>query len=93
MLTVLVPNHLVIQILLPTTHRAADYQLRLLWQLGLHVFLEPSQEERAQHSMQFLKNFLADGKVFFESLLERNVEPLIKVFEGIKNLGHQEMQE
>lgn len=43
--------------------------------------------------MQFLKNFLADGKVFFESLLERNVEPLIKVFEGIKNLGHQEMQE
>lgn len=42
LLPVLMPNHLVIQVFLPTTHVATDDGLGLFRQLRLHVFFEPS---------------------------------------------------
>lgn len=87
------PNDFIVEILLPSTHTAPDDRLGLLWQLRLHIFLESSQKERSQHCMQFLQYFLTDWEVLLQSLLERDVEPLVEVVEGVEYLRHQEVKQ
>ena len=43
--------------------------------------------------MQFLEYFLTNREVLLHGLLERDVEPLIEVIEGVEDLGHQEVQQ
>lgn len=89
---VLVPDHLVVEVLLATTHGTPNDLFRFGRQLGLHVLLESPQEERPQHSVQLLQDLLADWEILLQGLLERDVEPLIEVLKRVKYLGHQEVQ-
>lgn len=90
---VLVPDHLIIQVLLTSAHPTSHNGLRLLRKLSLHILLESAEEEGSQHSMQLLQYFLTDGEVLLEGLLEGQIEPLIEIIERVEDLRHEEMQE
>lgn len=38
--------------------------------------------------MQFFQNFLTNWKILLQSLLERKIEPLVKIVERIENTWH-----
>ncbi len=45
LLSILVPDDLIVEVLLSSAHAASDYGLCFLGQLRLHVFLESAEKE------------------------------------------------
>jgi hypothetical protein len=90
--------HLFIKLVLQSAHPNLDDFLDLIWQFALYVLLESPQQKGSEHLMQTSNN---QQRLFFVQLDliscarigKRSVEPFVKRFDGVEDLGKDEIKE
>lgn len=78
---IFMPNHLIIQIFLSSTHSTSHNRLCFLRKLSFYIFFQSSQEKWPQDCMQFFQDFLTNGEIFLKSFLKRDIKPFIEIIE------------